>query len=369
VAGWSVRDPKQAWRPAGDDTSTIRRMSKRGGRFPFTVTLILQPLPPPSASVRRNRTLGAIVKKLLLAGVSFAALIAGPAMAADMGAPVYRRPVYVPVASWTGFYVGANVGDNWFQNNSVTTLSAPVADFAVGPPSWAANAAAGASGNVPVGNNGNFIGGFQAGYNWQFAPAYVAGIEADIQWTNRNGNTGSLATAVGPFPFAGSAEVLTTQITSSKQLDYLGTVRGRFGFLATPTLLLYATGGLAYGQVQVHTIIAQSNNDCVFFPGDCLQPAAGATGSFTQTRAGRTVGGGLEWMFLQNLSAKVEYLYYDLGSVTVPNSALVTTNGTFAGAGGPAVIASLSSTRFTGNIVRFGLNYKFGYAAAPAVYK
>jgi outer membrane immunogenic protein len=105
--------------------------------------------------------------------------------------------------------------------------------------------------------------------------------------------------------------------------------------------------------------ISQSNNDCASTPVACIQGAAAAAGASSSTRAGWTVGGGLESMFGQHWSAKVEYMYYDLGSMTFGDCALVTGNGTFPGAGGPAVVTSQSTTHFNGNIVRVGANYHF----------
>jgi outer membrane immunogenic protein len=296
------------------------------------------------------------MKKILFVGAALAALIGTPAFSADMA--VKAPPP--PASSWAGFYVGLNAGGTWSGDNSVNTVSSPVSDFSLGPASYAANSALGATGSVPVGGNAGFIGGGQIGYNWQFDPRWVAGLETDIQGVATQNQNGGLATAVGPFSFFGANEVATTQINSSRSLDYLGTVRGRLGYLLTPTLLAYGTGGLAYGGVKASTSISQSNNDCVGFPGDCLQTAAGTAGAFSGTRAGGTAGGGLEWMFSQHWSAKVEYLYYDLGSVTYGNGALVFGKGSFAGlTGGPAVIASQSTTHFNGDVVRVGVNYHF----------
>ena len=81
---------------------------------------------------------------------------------------------------------------------------------------------------------------------------------------------------------------MTTSIVSTSTLDYLGTVRGRLGYL-TPTFLLYGTGGLAYGGVKASTAITQSNNDCSFFLA-CLQSSTSAAGAFSQTRVGWTAG-------------------------------------------------------------------------------
>jgi outer membrane immunogenic protein len=164
---------------------------------------------------------------------------------------------------------------------------------------------------------------------------------------------------VGPFPFFGAGEVINTQINASSYLEYFGTVRGRLGYLVTPTWLAYGTGGLVYGRVKDNTSISQSNNDCASFPGDCLVSNVFSSGSISDTRTGWTAGGGLEWMFARNWSAKVEYLYYDLGSVT-SSGTLVTGAGTFGGiAGTTSTVAWQSTTKFNGNIVRLGVNYHF----------
>ncbi|MBM3564345.1 MAG: porin family protein, partial [Alphaproteobacteria bacterium] len=176
-------------------------------------------------------------------------------------------------------------------------------------------------------------------------------------------------TAVGAFPFGTANEVIVSALTTSKRLDYIGTVRGRLGWLFTPTLLAYGTGGLAYGGVSVSTSIAQFNNDCAQFPGACISGAAFSSGAFSDTRVGWTVGGGLEWMFWPNWSAKVEYLYYDLGNVSYSAGALTTLGNTIFAGSVVAGVVSQTQTRFNGNIVRAGVNYHFNWGAAPIVAK
>jgi outer membrane immunogenic protein len=110
------------------------------------------------------------------------------------------------------------------------------------------------------------------------------------------------------------------------------------------------------GSVKASTSISQSNNDCSFTPGACVQPTAGAAGSISQTRVGWTAGGGLEWMFASRWSAKAEYLYYDLGAANFVNGPLVTGPGT-AGVGGPVSVGSGGSAEFRGSIARAGVNY------------
>jgi outer membrane immunogenic protein len=133
--------------------------------------------------------------------------------------------------------------------------------------------------------------------------------------------------------------------------------------LITPTLLAYGTGGLAYGGVHLSSSIAQTCTGCVFLG------TPSSFGSFSDTRVGWTAGGGLEWMFLPNWSAKVEYLYYDLGSVTANSSPIVGLNG--VGVVGALFMTSFpqTTTRFNGHVVRAGLNYHFNWGAAPVVAK
>jgi outer membrane immunogenic protein len=120
------------------------------------------------------------------------------------------------------------------------------------------------------------------------------------------------------------------------------------------------TGGLAYGGVNSNTTITEGG-----VTG--LPPAATVAGSFSGTRVGYAVGGGAEWKLLSNWSAKLEYLYYDLGSVTYSNGTLAYDMGPtpFPGVG-IASIASSSSTRFNGQIFRAGLNYKFDWGGPVA---
>jgi outer membrane immunogenic protein len=301
-----------------------------------------------------------------IAAASMGLVFGAPAFAADLGrpapAPIYTKAHPPVVYGWNGFYGGLNAGGTWANSNSVNTVSSPVTGFVDGiaPGSFAATSALGATGDIPLGNNASFIGGGQIGYNWQFAPTWLAGLEADLQGVSHNGGSGTLGTSLGlPTNPVFFPDTIKTQISSSSSLDYFGTVRGRLGLVATPTVLLYGTGGLAYGGVKASTSISQSNNDCVNFPGNCVQSSAATAGSLSTTRAGWTAGAGLEWMFAQHWSAKAEYLYYDLGSVTFNNGSLAYTNGSFTPAGGPVVISSQSTTKFTGNIARVGVNYHF----------
>jgi outer membrane immunogenic protein len=297
--------------------------------------------------------------------------LTGSALAADL--PSYKAPPPPPLPPpplWSGFYVGLNAGGTWGNSNNIWTSSAPISSFpGAAALRYARFSALGASG-VSQGNTSGFLGGGQIGYNWQFwGGRLVAGVETDIQGVASSNSNKTSVTAAGAFPFFGASEILTTAITTSKRLDYIGTVRGRLGWLFTPTLLVYGTGGLAYGGVSVSTGITQFNNDCAQFPGNCISGAAFSSGAFSDTRVGWTAGAGLEWMFMPNWSAKVEYLYYDLGNVSYSGGLLATVGATFLPNTTVAGVVSQSQTRFNGNIVRAGVNYHFNWGNAPIVAK
>ena len=124
----------------------------------------------------------------------------------------------------------------------------------------------------------------------------------------------------------------------NQKIDWFGTVRGRIGYLADPKLLLYVTGGLAYGDVESSAVIGNAGT---------------AFSSVSNTHVGYTVGAGIEGVIGGNWTARLEYLYVDLGTV---NGSFLTTIG---GLGG-GVLSSNYSSRITDNILRVGVNYKFG---------
>ena len=263
------------------------------------------------------------------------ALLAGavPAMAADLP---YKAPppIPAPIATWTGFYLGANGGYSWGRSSRSVDFVTTTGAFITG------------AGSITGGGTdleGGLFGG-QIGYNWQTSN-WVWGIETDIQWANQRGSTTFLcpATAGGCLP---GLTVLPPGVTGTgavvdQKLEWFGTLRGRAGFLFSPTALLYATGGLAYGSVETGILLAGFN-------------AAGApisaTASGSNTRVGWTIGGGAEWKFSPNWSAKLEYLYMDIGRTS--NTAFLTT------AAGTGVGVNLTS-RVTDNIFRAGINYQF----------
>lgn len=288
------------------------------------------------------------MKKSLLSATALALVIsAGTAFAADLPSrkapPEYIPPPPPPL--WTGFYVGLNAGGTFGGDSSNSVSGGPIAVFNNSNASFNAINAVGSTigGNVSN-SSGGFIGGGQVGYNFQTGN-FVWGIEADIQGIAGSSNSSGVSASA---PGAG-ADIWNGTVSTTKSLDYLGTVRGRVGFLITPTLLIYGTGGLAYGG---------ANAGSSFLGTDTLFTSqAVITGSNqSDTLVGWTAGGGLEWMFFPNWSFKVEYLYYNLGSAHYSDGVLSNFNDT-----GVLFTQGLpvSKASFNGNIVRVGVNYHF----------
>jgi outer membrane immunogenic protein len=309
------------------------------------------------------RTMSA--KQILLNAALLTALSAGSSVAADL--PSKKSPsVFVPPPPpiWTGFYAGLNAGYAWDAGSSasstgygiVNNLQAAAEQDFVTPSALSATGAAGTSG-------GGFIGGGQVGYNFQWGDNVVFGLETDFQGATIRGDGGFVGFFSLPGPIGQPSNVFS-DVRHQKNLEWLGTVRGRLGYLVTPTLLAFATGGLAYGGVTASTSIGQAWGG----PGNGGRLlTTGATGYYSDTRVGWTVGGGLEWMFLPNWSAKVEYLYYDLGAAVWSSSPAASF---FVRRGAPLIdaIGVVSRTRFDGHIVRAGVNYHFNWRApAPTV--
>lgn len=198
-----------------------------------------------------------------------------------------------PVFNWTGFYVGASAGIAGQSTHEEFTVNGGF------------NSAVDLTG-------GGFIGGGNVGYNWQVAPNWVLGLEADISGTSIDDTVNLFGT-----------------VNYSSRLDAIGTVRGRVGY-AFDRVLLYATGGWAYGHVKNASIA----------PAD---PAFGGTASKWQN--GWTAGGGVEYAFLPNWTVRVEGLYVDLGTSTVA----------FIDSGNDCRAAFRNRYK----IGRLGVNYKF----------
>jgi opacity protein-like surface antigen len=238
--------------------------------------------------------------------------------------------------SWRDVYVGLNAGGAWSNPASSVT----VAPF--GPSPASGPVAVAATPRDLSANLAGFIGGFQLGANWRFDNNVVAGLETDLHAVS--GNTDG-AWQTNAIAAAGNGYVNYSQHTTT--LNYLGTVRGRLGYLVTPTVHLYGTGGLAYGGV--------TSNTALFTRRAAGTNITNATALFDDTLVGWSAGGGVEWALTPNWSVKAEYLRYDLGSshawgaAVQPNAFYDYTVDT--------------RTRFNGNLVQAGVNRHFDLLA------
>jgi outer membrane immunogenic protein len=231
--------------------------------------------------------------------------LAATASAADLP----RRPSYVApplvqlVPTWTGFYVGGNIGGGWAN---------AAADFSTTGPVF------GTADNHMTG----FAGGAQLGYNWQTGPL-VLGAEADFQFANIDG---SLSTSC-PAGLCG----VPLSASYDQKIPWFGTARGRIGY-AQDGWLIYATGGYAYGRLETNASAT----------------AGGLTATLSQkdSRDGWTAGGGIEVALTPHWSLKAEYLYMDFGKNTT----------TWAVPGLPTLT---DASKLNMNVVRTGVNYRF----------
>jgi len=223
------------------------------------------------------------------------------AVAADLSAP-YRAPPPAPIPyyNWSGFYFGVSIGGGFSDlnfSNSGTATGAPT--------------------GINSANVTGVVGGGQIGYNYVFAPNFLAGLDADISGANIDGN----ATATD-----GSEQ-------HKFETDLFGTVRGRLG-LTYNNWLFYGTGGFAWGNERV------THNQLT---GTAGAAGAGISETASNTGTGWTAGGGIEWGLTPNWTTRVEYLRVDLGtnSYAFPLAGRTTTfDNAF-------------------NVVRLGVNYKF----------
>lgn len=294
--------------------------------------------------------------RTLLVAAAIGMLLTPPAFAADLAVPrIYTKapPAAVdPGYNWSGFYAGLNIGYGWGR-------SATTADFT--------DSGNGALLNASPGKfdlNG-VNGGGQVGYNWQ-RDMFVVGFEADFQGSGQKGSFAALCAGAPDGLQDGICTpghrgdntfdpALPVTLSLTQKLDWFGTVRGRLGVAVTPRVLFYGTGGLAYGRVSTSGSVSAINVGG--FPGadgGTFTPVAASFSSST-TKVGWSAGAGIEGAFADNWSARLEYLYVDLGTVsgslTTPVIAL---------SGAPLVVGYRS--HITDNILRFGVNYRFGDA-------
>jgi len=273
------------------------------------------------------------MKKLFRGIGALVALVAGgSAMAADLPvkAPIFRAPA-AAVYDWTGFYVGAHAGYAWARTNYSDPLTGD---------------------QVPLAAKG-FIGGGQAGYNWQTGP-WVFGVEGQGSWSHLQDGKDFIIVVITAIrvevdcvnksasregPAVQSTIIVPVTIVAivcrkGSTVENLGSVAGRIGY-AWDRLLGYVKGGPAWAQ----------NTFRIF---DRTGGAATLIAETSNTRWGWMVGGGFEYALTTNWSTKVEYNYMDFGTDRTIFTPL---------AGGASFAEDI---RQNISLVKLGINYRFG---------
>jgi outer membrane immunogenic protein len=257
----------------------------------------------------------------LLLGAACVAALTTAAMAAD--AAVEETVIVDPGISWSGLYVGVNAGYSWGDFDHTVDV-APADLIIVQFPGFSDTYGADADGAS---------GGAQAGFNWQ-VNNFVVGVEADIQAASIDGDVSASQVFSITDPVAIDIPV---ELDASTKVDWFGTARLRAGFLPTERLLVYGTGGFAFGRTK-STASISAEIPIVGPIGDSV--------SSSDTRTGWAAGAGAEFAIDDNWSIKGEYLYTDLGEEEI-----------FSFAEDPFAASLSSDVKF--HTVRIGLNYGF----------
>jgi iron complex outermembrane recepter protein len=250
------------------------------------------------------------------------------AASADAKSPMLFKAPMLAAWSWAGPYVGGTIGYSAGKSKTDTIFTDPGS----GAELFATSASRRLDGA---------IGGAQAGYNW-VTGILLTGVEIDLNYSGQRAKLNAVCPGEicnpGLIGVIGDPSVLA-KFEDSQKFEWFATLRGRLGVTVTPDAIAYVTGGLAVGEVMTAGTV---------FGVDGEGNPVNTIVSSHNTKAGWTVGGGIEGRLAGNWTAKVEYLYLDLGTVTtipapVPNS----------------TTAAAFNSRITDNLLRVGINYKF----------
>jgi outer membrane immunogenic protein len=267
-------------------------------------------------------------------------LLAGLFVTSASAEEISRAPRAVPQgsANWTGFYIGANAGYG-FNGNTAAAYTPNDPNVFLSTCGFE-----GCPTSSPLSFKGGMVGG-QLGYNSQLNEKWLVGIEADYDFANLRGN------GTSTFLLASSG---TATATAGININSLGSLKARIGYLPTNSLLLYGTGGLAFGKISTDaSIVADGGFIRSGFGYFCNSAAPTCfAGSSSKTSVGWTAGGGAEIALTDHFTAKLEYTYVDLGKVN--GLAAVATDPI---GNTPSSFAVDAAARFS--VVRMGLNYHF----------
>jgi outer membrane immunogenic protein len=268
-------------------------------------------------------------------------------VAAAFGATGFVMPApasAAPASDWSGFYIGANAGYGWGHRSAGFHANdqASAVQFGNFLP---------VIGGMPPGSpsfqRSGALAGAQFGYNWQFGPRWLAGLETDFDGVDLRGSGSSLSTPQG----------IPATVTVDERVKWLGTLRARLGYLPVENLLTYVTGGLAYGRVD-HTgnyvTSAGTSVGSATFSFSCNAGETCFAGSSSKIATGSALGVGAEYAITKNITFKTEYMHVSLNKSSMTETALTVTP---AFPTPSSITANFNRNNF--NIARVGLNYRF----------
>jgi outer membrane immunogenic protein len=233
--------------------------------------------------------------KLVVSVGALAALMTTPTLAADM--PVKARPVPVATQTWTGFYIGGEIGDRRDRTDWTTTSIGIIPPFTPG------------AGNAVTFDPKGFRGGLYGGYNYQVSPLWVVGIEGDWAWGSKTASQVSIPGTVGAGGFGGFPT--GTADTAGVRASWDAGIRARLGVLVQPNLMVFGTTGPSWLKQDAFASCGAAG-----FPFSQCGNAAnvGTTQTFTHTSSGWEFGGGVEWMLPAKWLLRAEYRHARYGS-------------------------------------------------------
>jgi outer membrane immunogenic protein len=282
--------------------------------------------------------MGDVMKRISLGVVAAIVLAAPAARAADM---TVKAPPAPPACAWCGFYIGADAGGGWV-GQSGTTIAVP-AGFGAPAIPGAGFAGIGILPTFHSLDRSGGLGGVHAGYNWQVSK-WLFGVEGDWMWLN--GSTSNAQTTLDTF----GATRPDGSMLISANANWLASIRGRIGVVATPQWMYYFTGGAAF---------TDRSTTATWTPlaGALGPPPTASTVSFDGTKTGFVLGAGVEWMVAPHWIVRGEYLYYGFngGSGALPFVVPAGNGCTPTGTCG----WNVNTSNLQISTVRAGLSYKF----------
>jgi outer membrane immunogenic protein len=300
--------------------------------------------------------MGTIMQRTVLGGLAVLSLLIAGSLSAVNAADVpvkaltYKAPpVQAPVDSWTGLYVGGDVGVGWMHAPTYTFADPGNAAFNSCVPCITPYDSRMLSGS----SESAALGGIHLGYDKQVAPTWLVGVVGDFTWTHINQSVNSALTSLPAVPV-----VLGSNLSFQTDVKWLASIRARGGFIMQDNWLIFATGGVAWADTNF-----AANATCPRSVGDCTFLGTTAPFALNATRTGFVVGGGLEWQTPANpWRINLEYLIYGFGSTDSGSSLF---NTTIPGVGpSPCVVtptcsANYSFGKMSIQTLRIGLSYAF----------